>query len=475
MIKYAQKSSVKELQQASSEGKGRYRKLAPVLDDNGIWRVGSRMRNFVPFTFDGKLPAIIPNSHTITKLIMRECHLFGHYGQDGTLSRFRSQGFWTTAGGQLAKKVKNQCVPCRKMNHITLQQPMGEIPEDRLKQPIAWGYCQMDLFGPFSCRGDVNPRSSKKTWGMLIEDTNSGAVYIDIVQDYSTTAVLLTLRRFGSIRGWPGVICTDPGSQLESASGILERWWQTMEKQLRDFATTKNFQWKISPPDSPWRQGKAERRIGIVKKLIQHSVGDSRLTPVELQTAFFEVANICNERPIGLSHPREDGSHVLITPNQLLMGRSSNILPDDTEIAESLPMAARYRLVKHVTDAFWQRWSNNVSPGLIVRQKWHQSSRNLRVGDVVLICEPSKIKSKYKMGVIETVYESNDGFVRSVIVRYVLVQKSQTGDGKVTTIRVKRSVQRLVLILPVEEQVTPVEVEDFETHVECVSPVKAGV
>ena len=116
-----------------------------------------------------------------------------------------------------------------------------------------------------------------------------------------------------------------------------------------------------------------------------------------------------------------------------------------------------------------------MSPGLIVRQKWHQSSRNLCVGDVVLICEPSKIKSKYKMGVIETVFPSTDGFVRSVLVKYVLVQNSPTGDGKVTVIRVKRSIQRLVLILPVEEQESPVEVEDFESHVECVSPVKAGV
>ena len=475
LIKYAQKSSVNELQQAAADGKGRYRKLSPELDDDGIWRVGTRMRNFVPFTFDGKLPAIIPNDHTVTKLIMQECHSFGHYGQDSTLCRFRSQGFWTTRGGQLAKKVKNQCVPCRKSNHKTLHQPMGELPEDRLKQPVAWGYCQMDLMGPFSCRGDTNKRATVKTWGMLIEDTNSGAVYIDIVHDYSTSAVLLALRRFGANRGWPGVLSTDPGSQLESASGILENWWQSMGKQMREFASTKNFQWKVSPPDSPWRQGKAERRIGIVKKLLRHSVGDSRLTVVELQTAFYEVANICNERPMGLSKPREDGCYDVITPNQLLMGRSSNILPDDTEIAESLPMNARYRLVKHVTDMFWQRWSSSVSPGLIVRQKWHESSRNVRVGDVVLICDNSKIKSKYKMGVIETVFESKDGYVRSVVVKYVLVQKSSTGDGKVTTIRVKRSIQRLVMILPVEEQESPVEVKDLESHVECVSPVKAGV
>ena len=118
-----------------------------------------------------------------------------------------------------------------------------------------------------------------------------------------------------------------------------------------------------------------------------------------------------------------------------------------------------------------------MSPGLIVRQKWHQSSRNLCIGDVVLICEPTKLKSKYKMGIIETVVSSNDGVVRSATVRYVLLQRStQKGvDHKVTTIRVQRSVQRLVLILPVEEQEGPVEVEDHESHMECVTSAKAGV
>ena len=306
---------------------------------------------------------------------------------------------------------------------------------------------------------------------MVIEDSNSGAVYIDVVQDYSTPAVLMTLRRFGSIRGWPGVISTDPGSQLESASGILDKWWQTMERALREFGSSKNFEWKVSPPDSPWRQGKAERRIGIIKKLLRLAIGDSRLTPLELQTIFFEVANVCNERPIGISKPREDGSYVVITPNQLLMGRSVNILPDDTEIAESLPMVNRYRLVKHVTDAFWHQWSSYVSPALVVRQKWHEKSRNLMIGDLVMICEASKIKSKYKMGVVDAVKESRDGVVRSATVRYCNIQSNSKGDDKVTTVRVIRSVQRLVLIMPVEEMSSSIEVQDCEQCVKCVVPL----
>ena len=82
------------------------------------------------------------------------------------------------------------------------------------------------------------------------------------------------------------MVYTDPGSQLESASGKLEGWWNSMERELREFGTSKNFQWKVSPPDSPWRQGKAERRIAIVKRLLRFSVGDTRLAPMELLTVF---------------------------------------------------------------------------------------------------------------------------------------------------------------------------------------------
>ena len=134
-------------------------------------------------------------------------------------------------------------------------------------------------------------------------------------------------------------------------------------------------------------------------------------------------------------------------------------------------MAARYRLVHHVTNAFWKKWSDVASPSLVIRQKWHQTSRDVCVGDLVLICDSSPIKAKYKLSVVDAVHPSADGHVRSATVRYVLLQKNNKGEDVVQNINVKRSVQKLALILPVEEQVTPLEVRDNEF---C-SIVKAGV
>ena len=457
ILKDAQIEIAQELVKAVESGTGRFRKLAPLKDEKGVWRVGSRINGYVPFTLDSSMPAILPSGHRVTFLLMQMAHEFSHSGQDGTLARFRSKGFWCVKAGCLAKKVKSQCVLCRKISPVLLHQPMGGLPEELLRTAVAWGYCQLDLFGPYKCRGDVNPRTSKKTWGMIIVDCNTGAVHLDIVQDYSTNAVLLTLRRFGALRGWPRIICSDPGSQLESASGKLDNWFLTMSDSLRNLGSSKNFKWEISPADSPWRQGRAERRIAVVKKLITLSVGDTRLTPVELQTILTEVSNICNERPIGLSKPRADGTFSFITPNHLLLGRSRNVLSDDTELAQDLPMAARYRLVNHVTSNFWSRWASEVSPGLVHRQVWHKKGRNLQIGDVVLISEATNIKSKYRLGVVGAVKLSKDDNVRSATIRYVLVS-----DGNnVRVVRVQRSIQRLSLILPVEEQSGGVVVSGF--------------
>ena len=421
----------------------------------------------VPFTLDHQLPVLLPPDHRITSLVMEEAHQFSHLGQDGTLGRFRASGYWTVRGGQLAKKVKQACIPCRKNSKRTLNQVMGDFPPEMHTDPVAWGVCQLDLAGPYHCRGDVNPRTTKKTWVMVVEDVNSGAVHMDIVQDYSADAVLLAMRRFGALRGWPGTIQSDPGSQLVSAGDSLVSWWNEFEGALRRFAAAKNFSWTVSPPDSPWRQGKVERRIGVIKRLLKFSVGDSRVSPVELQTILFETANMCNERPLGLSKPRDDGTYDLITPNHLLMGRSQNILPDDEGLADSLSYASRYRLIRHVTNIFWHQWSQQVSPKLVYRQKWHQRHRNLCVGDLVLICEDSKVKAKYKMGVVDDVTENRQGVVRSALVRYCVVESNPHGEDIVSTRCVRRSVQRLVLIMPLEEMTSTVVVKEHDNFVRC--------
>ena len=62
-----------------------------------------------------------------------------------------------------------------------------------------------------------------------------------------------------------------------------------------------------------------------------------------------------------------------------------------------------------------------------------------------MVCEPTKVKAKYKLGVVDVVKTSADGYVRSATIRYTNIQKNPNGDIKSQIIRVYRSVQRLAL------------------------------
>ena len=110
-----------------------------------------------------------------------------------------------------------------------------------------------------------------------------------------------------------------------------------------------------------------------------------------------------------------------------------------------------------------------MSPGLVYRQKWHQKGRNLKVKDVVMICEKTKVKGKYRLAIVDDVKVSRDGNVRSAVVRYTSIRRSPQGKETQQSIQVHRSVQRLSVILPVEEQVSGVNITDHEFYVQCTS------
>ena len=443
---------------------GQFKRLAPKQDSEGIWRVGTRMSAHIPFTSDGNPPVLLPSGHRFTMLLMRRIHReCGDGGTDATLIAFRQRGYWVPQGGKLAKKIRNACVNCRKLDAKCLQQPLGPIPIERLLQPVAWGHVELDLCGPFECRGEFNPRSKVKIWGIIMEDKNSGAVHADIVIGYSASAVLAALRRFGSLRGWPAIISSDPGSQLESASGKLESWWDLVKNKLGDFSGKKGFRWDISPANSPWRQGKVERRIGCLKRVIRLALGETRVTQSELQTILFEAASIANERPLSVSGPKEDGSYTIITPNNLLIGRSTVSLPDDTALCEDLSYKDRYHIINSVTKAFWNLWATQCSPKLVDHKKWFNSSqRQLQKDDLVMIADKNALKAKYKLAIVSDVTPSSDGKVRKAELLYHTAGSSNRKGQAVT---VTRSVQRLALILGIEEQKGPMCVIDDENSV----------
>lgn len=105
---------------------------------------------------------------------------------------------------------------------------------------------------------------------------------------------------------------------------------------------------------------------------------------------------------------------------------------------------------------------------LMIRTKWNVQVRNVRVGDVVLIRSTGRLTpGEYKRGLVLEVMEDKDGLVRNAIVqlyRHDARRKVDCYNGEGQA-KVKMAIQRLVVLLPVEEQVMQ-HVED-DTRVQA--------
>ena len=62
-------------------------------------------------------------------------------------------------------------------------------------------------------------------------------------------------------------------------------------------------------------------------------------------------------------------------------------------------------------------WVNEFMPNLTLRQKWFQSERNVRVGDVVLLAKSMQQRSKWVMGRVLETYPDKHGKVGTVLLK----------------------------------------------------------
>ena len=439
----------KDVQEEASKPNGSFSSLQPKLNNEGFWIIGTRLHSN-PMTPDGESQKLMPYHHPVTHLLMRAAHeKGGHRGRDSTLARFRHL-YWVSRGSKLAGLIKGQCQLCKLREPKLLNQQMGEIPDDRLTPSPPFTKVMTDLFGPYKVKGEVQKRISGKAYGVIFTDMIMRAVHIEAVFGYDTDSFLLALQRFVSVRGWPEVLYSDPGSQLVGADKELRSSWQRMDKTAMMRAGVENgMRWVFGPPDSPWHQGAVESLIKSVKRSIHFAVHNKRMSPTEFLTVCSEVSNLLNERPIG-SLPGSDSEISILTPNSLLIGRAFAKNPGGWSSDGNL--SVKFQTVQAIIDSFWKRWLELCAPALVIHKKWHTAHRDLQVGDVVIVSDQNALRGEYRLGPVQKVFPGSYGKVRKVALSYktfrVGAGKSCYGNASETLIT--RSVQRLALLVPVD-------------------------
>ena len=223
---------------------------------------------------------------------------------------------------------------------------------ERIKSAPPWHSISIDLFRPYDIKGTVNKRTKGKVYGVLFNCLVTRAVYIDVATGYSQDAFLMVLRRFVSLRGYPANIYSDNGSQLKAASKELREVIKGIDgSKVKAFGAEDGLMWKCCAPDAPWQNGCAEALIKSAKKALTHAIGKQILTLNELQTVFFECANLLNELPIGQKPTTpEEGEY--LSPNDILLGRAKSRIPAGP-FREDLNIKKRLALVQEVANSFW--------------------------------------------------------------------------------------------------------------------------
>ena len=206
-------------------------------------------------------------------------------------------------------------------------------------------------------------------------------------------------------------------------------------------------QWSFSPPACPWRNGQAERAIGLAKRQLKAQVDAYELLPFsQLETVLLEVAHLINQRPLTV-RMYEDGEYFPVAPADLLLGRACGYR--GTSEGEA-PMVEKLEKVSALVKAWWDRWQKAAFELFSPRKKWTRQQRNLEVGDVVLLRGDTKLgRPHYKLARVKQVLPDDDNVVRTVVI--ALKDGRRRGTGPALR-EVPMAVQRLAVLLPAGEE-----------------------
>ena len=442
-MKKAEQYWLKESMRYTSEAmsKGHLKSLRARVDENEVIVLSSRANKGLRTNYNKDTFPILMSNDPFSFLWMKHVHDESHSGRTKTVAKSRRE-FWIVRVGRVYERVKSACYRCKILEKQLAMQQMSALPDSRLAIAPVFNTTSIDLFGPITIRDTVKKRTTMKVWGFIATCAATRAIHIDVTEGYSTDNILQTLRKFVTLRDCPSEIISDQGSQMMSAAKELtESWdWSTVSK----WANNNKIKWTVVPAEGQHQNGLSESLVKSIKKSIEHTIGENILTFSELQLAFFEIANIINSRPLGVVPGSDADDPTPITPNDLLLGRSTNEVPQGP-FNTNVKNTRRFQYVQSLVDDWWVKWNNLVLPSLVPCYKWQQRHRNVKLGDICLIQYKKAIRSTYRLGRVTEVKTGDDGLVRSVRLQYKLPTEK--------TFRfVDRAVHGIVVIVPFEEQ-----------------------
>ena len=415
--------------------------LRPFLDASGLLRVGGRGHN-AQLSYSIIHPIILSGKHPITSLLISSEHRRLMHAGPTLLTASLNRRYYITGCRRIVRSITRGCVTCRRTTAKPKPQLFGQLPAERITPDYVFDHVGLDYAGPFMIKhGPSRKPTLVKAYVCVFVSLSIKAVHLELASDLTTDAFIAALRRFIARRGKPSLIWSDHGTNFVGAVGELKEFVTFFQNQktqghISEFCSAQNIRWKFIPEHTPHFGGLWEAAVKSMKSHLKRVVGETKLTFEEFMTVLTQVEACLNSRP--LVPIVFDGDTVEpLTPGHFLIGRPIEALPDPSTSYQSISLLRRWHLCQNLTRHFWKRWSTEYLGIIRKYVKWHHPSRNMKVGDVVILQEDNLFPTKWPIGRIVDTHPGKDGFVR------ILTIKTSKGIYK-------RPVTKIALLLPDE-------------------------
>ena len=414
----------------------------PFLDQTSILRVGGRESN-AKLSYSKMHLIILHGKHPISKLIIRSEHLrLLHAGPTLLISSLNHR-FHIICLRKTVRSVTRQCVICRRLTVRPHNQMLGQLPLERVTPGSVFEKVGVDYAGPFQIKyGFVRKPTIVKAYICIFVSSYVRAVHLELVSDLTAEAFLAALRRFIARRGHPLLIWSDHGMNFVGANREINELIdflqsQKIQKTISEFCACRKIEWKFIPERSPHFGGLWEAAVKSTKTHLKRIIANVKLTYEEFSTVLTQIEACLNSRPLIPPNTADDDGIQALTPGHFLIGQPLMALPDPSFSYRSVFLLRRWHLCQNLVRHFWQRWSGEYLAALNRYNKWHYPSRNVALGDIVVLREDGTIPTNWPLARVIQTHPGKDTLVRVVTVK--------TANGIY-----KRPVSKIAVLIPSE-------------------------
>ncbi|XP_053968687.1 uncharacterized protein LOC128870108 [Anastrepha ludens] len=376
-------------------------KLSPMLDNEGLIRLGGRIDYTECVPMSTKRPIILPRSHPISRLVAKHYHeLFHHHNFESALCAIRRK-FWIPSARRLLRSIKAKCQKCKNLSAIPESPLMGQVPSDRVTPFVRpFTYSGVDYFGPVLV---AIGRRQEKRWVALFTCLTIRTIHLELARDLSTDAAIIVCRNFINRRGVPVRLRSDMGTNFVGAS---KEDWVNVQSGMQSECDLRGVEWVFNAPANPSAGGIWERMVRSVKRVLMFTLKERAPQLETLQSLLIEAENLINSRP--LTHvPVESTDAEPLSPNHFLLGCANDV--QTPPLSEKICLRKQWHIAQQLKQTFWKRWILEYLPTLTLKP--------IAVGDIVIVCDDNESRGHWKRGIVTEAKPAPDGQVRSVLVK----------------------------------------------------------